>query len=185
MSARFKISTFASGRFHIQSYHEYLCAINKSCILTKHTVTQHFSNFNMHINHVRILLKGKSGFSRSGEGLRVWVSNKPLVKAAAEGLDHTRCHARQAAVGVAGSNPSPPTSVPLHVKSWTEWGLIFYGSSSPQIHLSWLTQCTGNLHNSEQHKSLPIKVLLQNWDSNKKPYSRVDYVSRTATEAFL
>ena len=44
----------------------------------------------------------------------------------------------------------------------------FYGSSSPQLHPSPPSHCTGNLHNSKQHKSLLIKVLQRNWNGNKK-----------------
>lgn len=85
-------------------------------------------------------------------------------------VDHTRrCKSTVTGQGRrGGSNPILSTSAPLHVRWWTESGLIFHGSSSPQLHPSLPTQCTGNLCDSKQGRSLLINVLLQNWNGNKK-----------------
>ena len=78
-------------------------------------------------------------------------------------------HEAEGRVGV-GSQQSSPIDLcsTTNVKWCTVSGMIFYGSSSPQLYPSLPSHCTGNLHNSKQHKSLLIKVLQWNWNGNKK-----------------
>ena len=125
-------------------------------------------------NHLRSLLTCRFGFRGSWKGLRAGVSNKPPDEATAKGLWTTQGTARPqpwggGRVGV-GSQQSSPVDLcsTTNMKWCTVSGVIFYGSSSPQLHPSLPSHCTGNLHNSKQHKSLLIKVLQRNWNGNKK-----------------
>jgi len=124
-------------------------------------------------NHLRSLLTCRFGFRGSRKGLRAGVSNKPPVKPLPKACGPHKAlqgHSRGAGGGAGGESAIGPIDLcsTTNVKWCTVSGVIFYGRSSPQFHPSLPSHCTGNLHNSKQHKSLLIKVLQWNWNGNKK-----------------
>ena len=88
-------------------------------------------------------------------------------------VDHIRhCKATAVRRGArwewGASNPVLSTSAPLQTGDDALYPVRFSMAAPHLNSIPLPSHCTGNLHNSKQHKSLLIKVLQQNWNGNKK-----------------